>query len=90
MNAAQQWMNGRALATALGLGEWTIYGVKKANRIFAQQGREALIFTGRLSTPAKVAQWLEAHPDFVARHVLVPAKDLAEPAHQPRPQHQAA
>lgn len=68
----EQRLDGVALTKALGFkSPWVVPAVKKANAIFAAQGREPLIFTGRYSTPAKVSQWLDDHPDFVARHVLV-------------------
>lgn len=74
---SEKYLDGRRLAEATGLGEWVIYGVKKANKIFAEQGREPLIFTGRYSTPKKVSAWIDAHPDFIARHVLVsPEREL--------------
>jgi transcriptional regulator len=79
------WLNGKSIAEALGCSEWTVYAVKKANKEFAQQAREALIFTGRLSTPAKVSAWLQSHPDFIPSRVLA-----AKRVRQPRPQHQAA
>ena len=74
-----QWLNGKSIAAALGCGEWIIYGVKKANKIFAGRGLEPLIFTGRLSTPARVAAWLEAHPDFVANQVLAAKRGQRQP-----------
>jgi hypothetical protein len=67
-----QQLNGMELATAMNCGEWLIYAVKKANRIFAAQGKEPLIFTGRYSSPAAIAQWLKVHPDFVPTRVLAP------------------
>lgn len=61
------------LAAALGFeSEWVVRGVKKANRLLAFQGKESLIFTGRYSTLAKVSDWLDQHPEFVASHVLAP------------------
>jgi hypothetical protein len=72
MSDKNKLLNGLALAAATGLGGWVIYGIKKANKLFAAQGLEPLIFTGRYSTPKKIAAWLETHPHFVARHVLVP------------------
>lgn len=67
-----QRLDGMALTKALGFkSAWVVPAVKKANAHLAAQGREALIFTGRYSTPAKVSKWLDDHPDFVARHVLV-------------------
>ncbi len=92
MSEKNKLMNGVALAEATGLGEWVVYGIKKANKIFAAQGRESLIFTGRYSTPAKVKQWLADHPDFVATRVLVPqaAAEPATPAHRPHRLHPAA
>lgn len=86
----EKHMNGRALAEATGLGLWVIYGIKKANKIFAQQSREPAIFTGRYSTPKKIAAWLEAHPDFIARHVLVsPERELEYRAQQTERRHAA-
>lgn len=74
-----QLMNGKQLAIALfggsaasSRGEWIIYGVKKANAIFAAQGREKLIFTGRLSTPTAITEWLWRHPEFVPSRILAP------------------
>lgn len=79
----EKHMNGRALAEATGLGQWVIYGIKKANKLLAQQGREPAIFTGRYSTPKKIAAWVETHPDFIARHVLVsPERELEYRAQQ--------
>lgn len=74
-----QRLDGVALTKALGFkSPWVVPAVKKANATFAAQGREPLIFTGRYSTPAKVSKWLDDHPDFVARHVLVtPERELA-------------
>jgi len=70
------------LAAALGFGgPWMIYGVKKANRIYAAQGKEPLIFAGRYSTPARVAAWLDTHPDFIARHILAPRGKKAAAPH---------
>lgn len=75
-----QPMNCLDLAIALGLkGPWIIYGIKKANRQRHAQGRELLIFSGRYSTPARVAAWLESHPDFVANQVLAPKKETPAP-----------
>lgn len=69
---AHQRLDGVALTKALGFkSPWVVPAVKKANKRLAEQGKEALIFTGRYSTPAKVSQWLDEHPDFVARHELV-------------------
>jgi hypothetical protein len=69
---AQQRLDGVALTKAFGFkSPWVVPAVKKANAALAAQGKETLIFTGRYSTPAKVSQWLDEHPDFVARHVLV-------------------
>lgn len=69
---AHQRLDGLALTKALGFkSPWVVPAVKKANAAFAAQGSEALIFTGRYSTPAKISTWLDAHPDFVARRVLV-------------------
>lgn len=85
MNDKDKHLNGVELAEATGLGEWVIYAIKKANKLFAAQGKEPLIFTGRYSTPAKVSQWFADHPDFVATRVLAPQKKLrAERAPQPR------
>jgi GAF domain-containing protein len=67
-----QRLDGVALTKALGFkSTWVVPAVKKANAHLAAQGKEALIFTGRYSTPAKITQWLDEHPDFVANHVLV-------------------
>jgi hypothetical protein len=75
------------LAVALGMSAWQLYGVKKANRLFAKQNLEPLIFSGRYSTPAKVAAWLDAHPDFSAGRVLAPRAGKPRrrdtPAHPP-------
>lgn len=93
MKSSKQWLNGKALAAACGCGEWTIYGIKKSNRIAHSQSRERLIFTGRLSTPAKINAWLEEHPEFIPGQVLAPVRRKKEPARQappPLPQHQAA
>lgn len=88
MTDQHQLLNGRDLARVLfgneddvesTRGEWTIYGIKKANKILAGQGREELIFTGRYSTPAKVSAWLAAHPDFVANHTLAPVRRKKKP-----------
>lgn len=69
---AQQQLDGTKLTAALGFqSTWVISAIKKANAIFAAQGKEDLIFTGRYSTPAKVTKWLDAHPGFVASHVLI-------------------
>ncbi len=94
-------LNGREIAKELfggtdedQRGEWVVYGIKKANAIFAKRGEEALIFTGRYSTPAKVEQWLTDHPTFVANQVLAPVRKKkprpAKPVRPPRPQHRAA
>lgn len=72
-------LNALQIAAALNLGEWVVYGVKKANRIFAENGKEDLIFTGRYSSPAKVMKWLDEHPDFVANQVLAPVRKAAKP-----------
>lgn len=72
-----QRLDGRGLATALGMkSAWTIQGIKKSNAILHAQDpvKEPLIFTGRYSTPAKVARWLDDHPDFVANRVLAPVR----------------
>jgi hypothetical protein len=69
---AERQLNGLALARELNCGEWVIYGIKKANRLFHAQGLEPLIFIGRYSTTKKISTWLEAHPDFVAGQVLAP------------------
>lgn len=97
MSDRNKLLDGVKLAAATGLGEWSIYGIKKANKIFHRESGEALIFTGRYSTPAKITKWIDAHPDFVARHILVkdrPAKDRARQAarraQRARPQHQVA
>jgi hypothetical protein len=90
MNSSQLRLNSKQLAQALGCGVWVIYGVKKANRIFAAQGREPMIFTGWLSTPAKVSRWLDAHPDFVASRTLTPHRAKAKPVPEPLPQHPRA
>ncbi len=86
MNAKEQQMNGRELAAATGLGLWVIRGIKKANRIFAAQAAEPLIFTGRYSTPSQISRWLAVHPEFVASRVLAttPAAQ-AQPARRSRP-----
>ena len=47
MSACQPVLHATQIAADLQHGEWVVYGVKKANKIFAAQGREALIFTGR-------------------------------------------
>jgi hypothetical protein len=74
-------MNGRQLAHAVfggtpndSRGEWSVYAIKKANRILHAQGKEELIFSGRLSTPAKINAWLTAHPDFAPNRVLCPQR----------------
>lgn len=84
LSVQHQRMNGVELGAALNLGEWVVSGIKKANRLFAAQRGEALIFSGRYSTPAKVSAWLDAHPDFVAsRYKLKPKPSEAAPAPQP-------
>lgn len=83
MQEKHKLLDGVRLAQATGLGAWVVYGVKKANKIFHGQGREPLIFTGRYSTPAKLAAWLDAHPDFVASQVL--RKPTAAAAATPAP-----
>lgn len=88
MSDKNKLLNGLALATATGLGEWVIYGIKKANKLFAEQGKEALIFTGRYSTPKKVAAWLADHPDFVATRVLAPTQSAKKKAARELPQRQ--
>jgi hypothetical protein len=98
MNDRQKFMNGRALAAATGLGVWCIYGIKKANKIFHASRGEPLIFSGLYSTPAKISDWLESHPDFIARHVLAPQRSAVPaslrpavmPAPHARPAHRAA
>ena len=85
LSLQHQRLNGVQLACALGFGEWVIKGIKKANALFAQQGRETLIFTGRYSTPAKVSKWLDDHPDFVASQVLAPQRRRAAAAVPARP-----
>lgn len=72
-------LNARQIAEELGCGLWIVRGVKKANRLFAEQGKEDLIFTGFYSTPAKVGKWLDDHPQFVAAKVLDPTRGLAKP-----------
>jgi hypothetical protein len=69
---------------------WVVYGIKKANRLLAAQGREDLIFSGRYSTPGKLSAWLDSHPDFVANQVLAPGRRAPQssephgtPAHPP-------
>lgn len=98
MSPRHKQLNSVGLAAATGLGEWVVRGIKKANRVLHETKGEPLIFTGRFSTPAKVAAWLEAHPDFVARRVLLrpkvaapaPAVPPAAPApHAPRPRRAA-
>ena len=76
------------LAETMGLNSpWVIYGVKKANRLLAAEGKEELIFCGRFSTPAKVSAWLDAHPDFVATRTLVPVRQRPTPrGNRSRPQ----
>jgi hypothetical protein len=73
-----QRLDGLALTKALGFkSAWVVPAVKKANARLAAAGTEPLIFTGRYSTPAKISQWLDEHPDFVARHELVtPEREL--------------
>ena len=68
-------LNSRRLAQALNFDSpWVIAGIKKANRMYHEQGREELIFTGRYSTPAKINRWLDDHPEFVASHFLAPQR----------------
>lgn len=91
MSDNDKHLNGVELSKATGLGEWVIRAIKKANKLFAAQGREPLIFTGRYSTPAKVSKWFDDHPDFVATRVLAPQNQLrAKRAPQPRPLRQGA
>lgn len=81
-----QRLDGRALATALGFkGSWIIQGIKKANAILHGQDpvKEPLIFTGRYSTPAKVARWMDEHPAFVANQVLAPVRKNSKPRGTP-------
>ncbi len=84
MSASNEFLNGRGLAIAMfggsedsARGEWTIYAIKKANRLFAKAGKETSIFVGRLSTVARVQAWLESHPDFVPNHYLRKPKSAA-------------
>lgn len=91
MQTRDQRMNAVKLAAALGFeSTWVIRGIKKANAIFAAQGREPLIFSGRYSTPAKVSDWLDVHPEFVASWVLRKAAPGESPAPQPHPPRRVA
>jgi hypothetical protein len=55
MDSSLQRLNVVQLAAFLGCGDWIVRGVKKANAMAAASAGEALIFTGRYSTPGKIS-----------------------------------